>query len=438
MNVDAIVEVAIAIIFVWIGISLATIQIQEWISQIANKRAKDLEQTIHTMLDNSRLQDEFYNHPIIRGLAAKKGKLPSYIPAQQFALTLFDMAMNAGTESSLIQSGLASIRNELEKAANLPKKQAALDAVQELADLARQAATTDVGRSVANAGYDALLGKLEKLSKQYGSQIPTIAMVLAEAKNRKGEINTLLKDNQGAKMVDPALIQLRRGFAELAAISPELSKTLQALVLNVENYATQGETQLGLARQNVEQWFNDSMDRLNGVFKRYAQFWAFVIGLYLALTLNLDSINLALYLWRDPTVRQVLVANAQQLQLPKEQLATDPEGAMQEIRRQFVGLNLPVGWVINESKGRFDAWQDSNCQLFPGRNQAFGIPILGTNKCIAPPQTNNQTNIALKFFGILFTAAAAAQGAPFWFDLLKKLINLRATGANPAEKGDGK
>jgi hypothetical protein len=28
---------------------------------------------------------------------------------------------------------------------------------------------------------------------------------------------------------------------------------------------------------------------------------------------------------------------------------------------------------------------------------------------------------------------AAAQGAPFWFDILKRLINIRISGANPVE-----
>jgi hypothetical protein len=438
MNIGPIIEVAIGIVFLWITISLSTIQIQEWIGQIANKRAKDLEDTIRLMLADPKLKEQFYQHPIIRGLTASKEKPPSYIPSQQFALTLFDMAMSAGAESSLIQAGLESIRNDLDKAANVPKKQAAIEALNELGNLARLAAATEVGRNVANASYESLLDKLEKLSRQYGSQVPVIDEVLSEAKSRKAQLETLLKNSQAGINTDPALVQLRRGFAALSATSPELNKTLKALVLNVEDYVTQGESQLSLARRNVEKWFNDAMDRLTGVFKRYAQFWAFVIGLYVALTLNIDSINLALYLWREPTVRQVLVANASQLDLPEEQLATAPEQAMQDIRRQFVGLNLPIGWVINESKVEAGAVLDGSCQLFPGPNQSFGIPLLGTKRCISPPQSNNQTNIALKLFGILFTAGAAAQGAPFWFDLLKKLINLRGTGANPVEKEGSK
>ena len=178
------------------------------------------------------------------------------------------------------------------------------------------------------------------------------------------------------------------------------------------------------------------MDHASGVFKRYSQAMALVIGFIIALLLNVDSINLTLYLWREPSVRQVLAQNASNFQIPEEKFAADPEQAMQEFRDQFVGLNLPIGWVWEDSASMLV--YDSNCQLFPGPNQAFRIPVVLLNTCIAPSQSNNQSNIAIKFLGILFTAVATAQGAPFWFDLLKKLVNLRATGANPIEKAGNK
>jgi len=39
-----------------------------------------------------------------------------------------------------------------------------------------------------------------------------------------------------------------------------------------------------------------------------------------------------------------------------------------------------------------------------------------------------------KFFGILITVLAIYLGAPFWFDLLKKLVAIRGTGINPMEE----
>src|SRR5262245_50464587 len=108
MNLGAVVDVAIGIIFVWIVLSLTTIQIQEWITTRLDKRAKDLESAIEEMLANENLKAQFFDHPVIRGLTARKReapsktaawfyrlpivrgftkekrKLPSYIPKQEF------------------------------------------------------------------------------------------------------------------------------------------------------------------------------------------------------------------------------------------------------------------------------------------------------------------------------------------------------------------
>ena len=157
MDLGAVVEVAIGLIFVWIVLSLATIQIQEWISIRLDRRAKDLELSLHEMLANTNLKSQFYDHPIIRCLTARKRKkpstvpawfytnplvrgftrekrkLPSYIPARTFAQAIFDITMTAGTESSLIQQGILKIRDDfqqkLEKAQEKPKNQAVIDAL---------------------------------------------------------------------------------------------------------------------------------------------------------------------------------------------------------------------------------------------------------------------------------------------------------------------
>jgi hypothetical protein len=472
MDLGAIVEVAIGIVFMWITISLATIQIQEWITTKLDKRARDMEASIHEILANPNLRSQLYDHPIIRGLTSKKRrrpsivpprfytnplirgftqekrKLPSYIPAQQFALSLFDIAMTAGTESSLIQQGILKIRDDLEKGQKLATRekgkemaseQTIIDALNILADLARSAAATEAGTSITNISLDLLKKKADEFSKQYPEYKPVIDRALAEAKLIKIEIEQVARKQKAANGDDAVLTQLRDGIAALSVISPELNQTLSALLLNIEQYVTSGESNLARARQTVEKWFDDSMDRASGVFKRYSQAMALFIGIIVAFALNVDSINLTLYLWREPSVRQVLAANAANFQLPEQQLAANPEKAMQAFRNQFVGLNLPIGWVLNGGKPEdLTAMYDSECQLFPDGNQAFGIPVFGSKFCISPSQSNNQTNIALKIFGILITAFAARQGAPFWFDLLKRLVNVRSTGANPAEKEAGK
>ena len=42
--------------------------------------------------------------------------------------------------------------------------------------------------------------------------------------------------------------------------------------------------------------------------------------------------------------------------------------------------------------------------------------------------------VALNTFGLLITAVALTLGAPFWFDLLKKVANVRSAGKAPSER----
>jgi hypothetical protein len=474
MNLGAIIEVAIGLIFVWIVLSLAVIQIQEWINARLDKRARDMEKAIHEMLANSNLKSQFYDHPVIRGLTAKKRKrpsrtpvwfynhplvrgftkkkrkLPSYIPSQQFALSLFDIAMTAGTESSLIQQGILKIRDDLENDRKMNVPEAVIEELNLLVEFARSAAATEAKTTVTPKNLEALTLEVEQFFEKFHDKYPKLKLradvrrklrdglkdTLKEAQRLKGEIDTILENQPKTKTKEEGLAKVRRGIVALSVISPEVNQTLNALLLNVEEYAVEGERHLAKARQNVERWFNDSMDRVSGEFKRHSQWVALIIGFVVAALLNIDSIDLTLYLWREPAVRQALAENAGKFELPEDQLETDPQQAIENLRGQFAGLSLPIGWGINEGTGL--STTDMNCQLFPNTDseQAFGIPIPWSNRCIAPPQSN-QGNILVKLMGIFLTALAARQGAPFWFDILKRVVNVRSTGANPAEKPAG-
>lgn len=479
MDFGAIVDVAIGIIFVWIVLSLSTIQIQEWITTALDKRAKDLEKAIHEILANPNLKSQFYDHPVIRGMTSRKRrepskvpawfyrypllrgftrekrKLPSYIPSQQFVRALFDIAVTANTESSLIQQGILKLRDDLNSdRSKLTVQQAVIEELNLLSELARSAAATEAGTAITKNTVKLLKTKAQNFTEEFQQKYPNLTLdnkvvqilttginnALTEATQLKNEMDEVV-GLQPKKDAATSLTKVRHGVAALSVISPEVHQTLSALLMNIEEYATEKEKQLASARENVEKWFNDSMDRASGVFKRYSQVMALFIGLALALLLNVDSFDLTLYLWRDPSVRQVLVAQAtraiEQADSPSGNTdsAGNPIDIATSAQQRLQELNLPVGWGIAPIVNGTD--EDGNptnsCRLFPGPGDAFGIP-LPQGRCLAPPHANDQTNLVSKIVGILITAFAAMQGAPFWFDMLKRAVNLRGTGPNPAEK----
>lgn len=69
----------------------------------------------------------------------------------------------------------------------------------------------------------------------------------------------------------------------------------------------------------------------------------------------------------------------------------------------------------------------STVELFGLRIGRECYPIINT------PNLNDPAGLLLKLVGLFISGVAAAQGAPFWFDILKKIINVRTSGANPDE-----
>jgi hypothetical protein len=153
---------------------------------------------------------------------------------------------------------------------------------------------------------------------------------------------------------------------------------------------------------------NDSaMDRVSGWYKRRAAFTMLALGVGMAAVLNADSINIATALSRDSTLRETVVAAAQ------ERIDAAPEAADQAAApsadaeaayADVASLGLPIGWVWTPAN-------DNDLRQLPGSAGGW----------------------LLKLLGILLTGFAVSQGAPFWFDLLNKFMVIRST-VKPKEK----
>jgi hypothetical protein len=460
MYLQEILEVAVGLVFMWLVISLAAMQIQEWIANLMKMRATELKGAIGKMLTNPDLAAEFYTHPLIAGLSknvkkpkeGEEGKkrsspLPSYIPAGKFAAAIFDIVIKAGTDASPIQKAFDDIRAQFDSIDSPERKKLAEEDWKALLDLAKRVAVTQVGQQAV----ESVKIQAQRFVKDYpelDKQVVDSALGLVDTYYQQ-----LLDEQSKAPSAAPdketTLRQLRIGLLAMNSMYPGFKKTMGALLTGVEEYVTDKERALALARTNVESWFNDSMDRLSGWYKRRTQLIAFFIGLVLAIFLNLDSINLATTLWREPTLRQAIVAQADAYLEQYEATTTpdpnaadgaatrapvDPAKAIAGLKESLAVLNIPFGWQLTP----FDTG-GKKCSLIPtSETQVFGFSgkdAAGMPACKYVSNFPADWSSGLsKFFGLLMTAAAAAQGAPFWFDILKKLINVRSTGPNPEEK----
>jgi hypothetical protein len=162
-------------------------------------------------------------------------------------------------------------------------------------------------------------------------------------------------------------------------------------------------------RGKAEKWFDDSMERVAGAFKRWAQIVLWVVALTTAFALNADALSMARTLWTDSTVREVLTDQADDFINANENL---PDEGLQDAVDRARGLGaLPFGWTQCDDD---PATTDQACN--PGAAWPKGFE-----------------EWLLRIAGWFVTAAALTLGAPFWFDILKKVSNIRGGGQPPAK-----
>jgi hypothetical protein len=429
---EAIIETAIGLFLVFTLMSLVSSQVVEWIASLRKWRAENLEKAIRSMLSDPGvkakldqgalvLADRLYEHPLIASLAQPGGK-PSYIPASKFALALFDVITTAGTEASTIghaRRGLEQIKNQLlaqlspEAVAEL---QSLIEQIQKLIDAA-QAARQTAETIVALPLPTALNGALDEFL-QRNNISPSAFNTLAQSINVDSDL---------------MFAQILGGAARLSQQRPELAQIVTNLFSGIDMYLAKEEPRLAAARRNIEQWFNDAMDRAGGWYKRHTQLWLGLIGFFFALGLNVDSVTIATALWRDPTLRQNVVEQAQNYQLPSTadgSSISTPDQAAQVIRELNANLSqdlrLPIGWRIE-----FHHLQAAEvCTLLPQKPGDVGGISYGAD-CfqVLEAVPNPNAGVLGKLVGFLITAVAVTQGAPFWFNLLQN--SLRLAGKKP-------
>jgi hypothetical protein len=167
-------------------------------------------------------------------------------------------------------------------------------------------------------------------------------------------------------------------------------EALTTLLRDVTERVDKKEDQLAAFRKSAETWYDDTMARVSGWYRRRVQLVLWCIALTLAVLLNVDSVNLARVFWSDETVRAAVVAQAER---------SAEQGEAGQISQDLEALEVPLGW----------SFDDGGAQDIPSGWQSW----------------------LAKVIGILLTSAAISLGAPFWFDLLGKVARLRSAGAPP-------
>ena len=403
-------EVAIGLVFIYLLLSLVCTAINEFVASAINKRGTNLFEGVKNLLNDPRftgLAQHVYSHGLIDAMSKdasdpkKPNRKPSYLPSATFALALSDIltshgaiAQSAGSAFEAAANAEAAYEAELWNTTGNPQ-----DHEQKLKALDDVRAKTL--NDLKQAGADAAVSYFEaKRAAIALAQSPKDAQLLHAASST---LETALEE--GRKLAAGAKSSLETIKAALEHLPAGHTKeSLKVMVSKTEREAKAGIDEVTQFEKNVAQWFDTSMDRVSGWYKRWTQVWLLALAAILVLALNADTLSILERLQSDSALRTALTAAASDA--VKSGKSANDEGVTAAVQKAE-NLALPIGWTLSTTFNELPAARQLSIVFF-------------------------------KLLGLAMTVLAVSLGAPFWFDMLQKVVNLRGAGTPPASTAPSK
>ena len=167
----------------------------------------------------------------------------------------------------------------------------------------------------------------------------------------------------------------------------------------------QADNKIDVFKTKVDDWYNSIMDRASGWYKRTTHYVLIWVGLVMAVVLNADTLALYEHLENDPETLTDLVSAAETL-------------AQNENIDSLVRTDLEFADAVDQ----FKAYKNEVDEI----KSPLGMGWKNTDLLSATPY-----DWLTKVLGWVITALAVSLGAPFWFDILKKIVSIRSSGNKP-------
>ena len=146
-------------------------------------------------------------------------------------------------------------------------------------------------------------------------------------------------------------------------------------------------------KNNIAVWFDNSMDRVSGWYKRRTQWVSFVVALVIAVIFNVNVLYESAQIWTRPSV----IADLPTQHFTEDQHAMHPEQAAATASQLFNALEpaFLIGWLEG-------------------------------------PKPHDWQSLYIAIASWIIVAGATLFGASFWFDILQRVTHLKGTGREPA------
>lgn len=398
-----VLEVLIGMIFIFSLLSILVTQINTVIAQVLKLRARHLRDGIKELIDDESIRARVITHPLIR-LVERTPVLPSQqLSAQQVEEIVEGavQAVNYINPDTFVDVLLSVIAVDADKDL--------FSALLNVIDGMPQGEDRRRLRLQVNQIVDT------------GEGIPELRAIIAD-----------LEEATYKAALQEAMLEIEQEILKMG-LKPDTNIALVAGVRQIKNpYFREAmltvlstSNTLEQAKEKLKQWFNDGMDRVSDQFTSHMRWVSLTVGLLIAVVLNVDALYIARTLWNDPALRTGVAAVAaaadlealqQELTDAQEAAASDETGleeiaeSAEEARQTLqilLDLRLPLGWNGDNLTGNPNDPRIGDARYFWNYNPANYEHWLGL--------------WILKIIGLLGTAIATAQGAPFWFGILRQL-----------------
>ncbi|MCW5770957.1 MAG: hypothetical protein KIT16_04915 [Rhodospirillaceae bacterium] len=433
----AILDVAIGLVLVYLLLGLLCMLAAEWIAQIRRLRARTLRHGIEALLNDTkykRVTDNLYRHPLIAGL--RQGERdPSYIPG-----TLFAKAFLAETEKKL-----AAIGNDLSPGSFIG----------------------DIDRIVEK--YEQLKIEVYKKGQIVGQRLNEAKQVLEQLRQRE---RTLRKGGAADAEVATAQNQLSTGeevgknaqreyddyVRDYLGYTGSLEEKLAQLEAEQYCYRDLAEvlksfvgatgTSLVELESHLAGWYDAAMARVSGWYRRKLAMIVLGAAAAAALLFNADTIGMARTVWFDGEIRDVIRraadVTAQRCSLQEIRAGDNPACSIDVLLQTIEARRrLPVGWYADAMPVARTVCPEGDAQR-RARDEARRIADDRTRQAdertaararltraedqLALACSPRPADYGLWLAGILLSIGAIWFAALFWFDVLKRFVNLRGSG----------
>jgi hypothetical protein len=415
----------------------------------ANPMIEDLNQGAKGVLSEGfrsvthRMGDFYRGVTGTKNVFDNKSTGPSYIPAECFSASLLDTLKISSWLSSLSKARLERFKNlqlaqikMIGEALNLP------DSTKPIIEQELGWLTAEFNRVIEDYKNDigSLNNSLDRMSEKLGFYINDSQVYLPETELAGREfqrqmafvkarfdsefereallgqlqpslsnlLNTIRKSQEtvGEIMEQKEDSPIYKQIQETLDSMPEsLKRSLYVLAQRAEKGRGDTQEQLERFQKEIEMWFDQSMQRASGVYKRNAKGVAILLGTAIAVAANADSINIVNRLSRDSMLRSTVNLYAQQLVEKNAKTKLDNLASLtkvqQDVDRALDNVALPFGW---SEPNKLERDRQGNLLW-----SAFMV----------------------KLFGWILSGVAISMGAGFWFEALNKIINIRNAGKKP-------